>query len=245
MKMINFSFTDNDSLFKGLCLFGKEDKESGKVRFFTRLSNGFVTIPKRGVYLILKDSTSSVVDIDSNVANVGGFVKLRLEDNGAGIDTGRLTVSIDGRDVSVVFDKGSYKLFISSDIQPDSKKEVKVVVYDRVGNRAAVTRKLYIQKQAEKITKLITYPNPSDGLVTIRYSLGFDAKKVVLKIYDSSSRLVFKDDMLPVTSGMDNEYVWNLVTKDGREVLNGVYFIKLKAIGEKTVIKMTKQAVLK
>lgn len=62
------------------------------------------------------------------------------------------------------------------------------------------------------------YPNPVvNGITTIRYFLGQDAKSVVLDFYDLSGKRVAEYNG-PTNGGIDNEFVWNC-----NDITPGVY----------------------
>ena len=76
-----------------------------------------------------------------------------------------------------------------------------------------------------------SYPNPASQFSTLEYRLSQAVKSVRLKIYDTSSRLVFSSNSLhnldlPINSGT-HQFEWMLNNQQGSEVSNGVYVAQL------------------
>jgi hypothetical protein len=78
---------------------------------------------------------------------------------------------------------------------------------------------------------LSVFPNPFRNHVTISYNIGTGAKRIELKIYDVSGRLVRSASLPQANSSGPYSLIWSGEDEHGRKVGAGVYFVKLLADG--------------
>ncbi len=159
-----------------------------------------------------------------NLPLKGDILNFAVEDLGSGVDPDALYF----HDAS-----GSWKADYDSStgmarIQvPKSVSQVDgyLSVEDRAGNRiqspnlsVAVARNFAMHPQV--------YPNPAKNSLYLRILANFPPDSAEMKIYDSAGKLV---NSLPLdVQGPRDAHRWDLRDRHGREVANGVYFMRLK-----------------
>ncbi|MBU0742897.1 hypothetical protein KJ554_11170 [bacterium] len=95
--------------------------------------------------------------------------------------------------------------------------------------------------EAQTALRLLrTYPNPSfDGVLGVVYRLEHD-DDLALQIYDARGRLVYERDIgLVLGTFSEQEVLWSGRDGEGRRVPSGVYWARLEAGGESSVIKFS------
>jgi flagellar hook assembly protein FlgD len=82
-----------------------------------------------------------------------------------------------------------------------------------------------------------TYPNPSKGLVTIRFPSR--KEEIIITIYDMNNNLVWKKDILAAELNCGiNRIDWNCINDTGKNAANGIYFLNMTNVQSgKNVIK--------
>lgn len=78
----------------------------------------------------------------------------------------------------------------------------------------------------DKAIELLTFPNPTQQLVTIRYRL-LKASRVAVEVFDNSGTPIKELLSERIQQAGDQELQWNLSAWDGSTVANGLYFYKL------------------
>ena len=100
-------------------------------------------------------------------------------------------------------------------------------------NSSVILRKYEITTSIENTIKPVfsaynIYPNPSFGNTTISYSIQKKNKETSIKIYDIQGKLI--NTIMEKTQPPGTyQIIWNGTDKNGREVTNGTYLIRLQA----------------
>jgi len=123
--------------------------------------------------------------------------------------------------------------------------DIDMDVEDGVGNKANFASR-FLAPGVFSIDSSVIYPNPASNFMQLSYTLGTaTVSRVTINIYDVSGKRVFRD-----VSGINvgkNIFVWDLKDNKGRNVANGLYFIKIKAVDNSgdNIEKILKAAVLR
>ena len=83
---------------------------------------------------------------------------------------------------------------------------------------------------------LKAYPNPAESSTTVNYSLASN-EKVDISIYDLSGQKIRTLFNSLQTAG-NYSLTWNIDTDNGKKVLQGVYFCRIKILGREDVAKI-------
>ena len=98
----------------------------------------------------------------------------------------------------------------------------------------------YYLDVASRVSFIDVYPNPFKQMTTIKFQVPGSKSQITMSIYDVSGRLVrffnLASDFLPLASTVS----WNGTDDDGKELAQGIYFIKLKVEG----MSYTKKVIL-
>ena len=95
------------------------------------------------------------------------------------------------------------------------------------------------------IREVHNYPNPLKRKTTFTYILSLDADEVQITIYTAAGRRI---QVLKDISGKEgyNEEVWDAKDVEGKQLANGVYFYKIRAVLEDEIVEsMHKLAVIR
>jgi len=84
---------------------------------------------------------------------------------------------------------------------------------------------------------LRVFPTVFQNQLILNYGLGQSAKNPVLKIYDTSGRLVIDLSARLAVDGSRSTVVWSSTDQSGRRVPAGVYFVRLEANGQEKIEK--------
>lgn len=79
--------------------------------------------------------------------------------------------------------------------------------------------------------------NPNSARVQIKYILAAESKKPILRIYDSSGRLVADLSRRLIDVGSPSSIIWNCHDREGMVVPNGIYFIHFVSGETSQVVK--------
>ena len=93
-------------------------------------------------------------------------------------------------------------------------------------------------EEAELISRVHVYPNPTRGEATFSLSLPEGRSHVDFEIYDISGRLVRRFVDSAVDEGT-HEVHWDGRDTAGTEVASGVYFCRVAADGQAETVKIT------
>jgi len=83
------------------------------------------------------------------------------------------------------------------------------------------------------------YPNPFCSSINLQYTLPYQIKNCIVKIYNIKGELVNKIFMSK-DGLMSGNKTWNGLSIEGKEVQNGIYFLKLESDNYRAVKKVTK-----
>lgn len=174
--------------------------------------------------------------------------RLRIEvpatDRGAGVSAAASRVRVAGREWSLAYDAASGRLY--TEVPAASLRSgdvVDVVAGDQLGN-LAVSVQAAVPASSFEVDEVAAYPNPARTRSTLRYRLSQVAESVTVEIFDTAGRRVRR--LQGPTSVGRQAVSWDLTSRRGRRVRNGVYLARISArSGGQISRKNTKIAVLR
>ena len=173
-----------------------------------------------------------------------GSLELRLpaQDDGAGVSPSKSKVRVGGREFSLQNEAGQWVARLrESEVQ--AGEAIEFEMEDQLGNRASSVAGLVPSPQFG-FSEAMAVPNPARTYSLIRYRLNQAANSVRADIYDAAGRRVRRLNG-PTTAGLQS-LRWDLRTRRGRTVRNGIYFVDLRANGAgKTARERLKVAVIR
>lgn len=112
----------------------------------------------------------------------------------------------------------------------DGNYDINLQIEDNAGNKTSASVRALVVG-ADSLTQVTTYPNPARNFSVIRAAFsgpGAAATQAEVKIYDVSGHKVREMTMNNKGAGVF-EARWDLNTKSGKAVANGVYIAEIKA----------------
>jgi hypothetical protein len=169
-----------------------------------------------------------------------GSLRFSLSDSGSGVDFANSNFQVSGSPFSGKKIPGTHQIEFS--FPPSlSGKTGYLLAQDRAGNiRRSTSIATPIQR---KTLNAALYPNPAKTLVNLRIHTNIQAQRVEMYVYDSRGDRVYQDSIEPV--GLSETVEWDLISENGNQVSNGVYFMRVKALIQgQRLVKTLKFAVL-
>jgi hypothetical protein len=157
------------------------------------------------------------------VARPGQRVRLTVEELGSGAQPGSVRARLGGRNLAARVDPATGAVEIQIPRSARAGQQVEVELEDRAGNLGRSA--LPIAGASSILGEAAFFPNPARVQATLRYQLLTPASRALLRIYDSAGRRV-RDLSGPGSVGRQS-LVWDLRTRRGRRVANGVYLAEL------------------
>ncbi len=197
------------------------------------------------IFAIMQDVVSPEISISEETNGNEPFrtarpeFRGRIDDFGAGVDSGSVVAQINGGPAQAVqFDSsGSFK-FVSSAELVGGNHDLMIKASDRTGNSTRMSPLRFQVVVPLSIGQIMQYPNPANRRAFIRISanrgdLNDDLVKV--KVYDTAGHKVCTLDGVRAVRenwGINSRYLydipWDLRNENGRNVANGVYFARIE-----------------
>jgi len=193
-----------------------------KTGIFRKDENGYTflannKLDKAGRFVLAADRKAPSVN---RVAN-----KINVTDNGSALK--QISLKAEGKIYNLYpIGKKDFEIDLDKILRFTQKREYDITIdtSDRLGNSNRSTIK-YIPTSIGDL-RILAYPVPASDYITIKSDGLLFASKALLKIYDVSGRLIFRQDITGFS-----EFIWDLVDRRGRRVANGVYFYKIDVDG--------------
>ncbi len=179
---------------------------------------------------------------NNNIYLYSKFSANGILEDANGIDFAILppVITIDGDTVNVQFDYSpQYANRINFHLEKElsnGKHTIKIICRDVYGNSTSYVYNMEVNVLM-RITDIANHPNPVYKNNTIfRFYLTDDVDRVLLEIFSSSGKLVYKEEKEYLPSGF-NEWYWDLRDKTKYECSNGIYFYRFTAVKGSDVFK--------
>lgn len=172
-----------------------------------------------------------------------------IKDDGAGVDDGSIKVTYNNKPIDYRWEKnnGQLKFYIRD---YNENEEIIIHVADRLSNWSIIRYKPAIIGNVldSSVKEAVIYPNPTKSLAKFRVELaGLDRNTAIVEaiVKDSYGDEVFTTILKRVGNGL-YEADWNLQSKHGKVVANGVYFVTFEIeIGDKKIKERRKLSILR
>jgi hypothetical protein len=185
-----------------------------------------------GLFVVAADQRPPSLEVDwpSGPLSDRPLLTGRAADDGAGIDVSSGYATVDGRRAPASIDAhGNVRFEPPWDLLPGDHALV-MGVADRAGNEVKTTQHHLAVGGPLEIEQAVFVPSPATRPpVAFRYLLTASASRVVVKIHDVAGGLVktLSGDGVPGA----NTLMWDLDSRDGTTVANGVYLYTVEATG--------------
>lgn len=180
-----------------------------------------------GSIFIAADEVAPVISANAE-SERGGWLRLKVSDNGSGINEQTIKASCNKISLPVKVSNG--EVWVHAVSVADGDREIFVEAADNAGNVARATvRGLVVG--ATSLVQISTYPNPARNFANIRVSFSGPAATTAearVKIYDTAGHKVSEMPLTNLGSG-DYEARWDLTNSKGKAVANGLYYAEVKA----------------
>ena len=173
-------------------------------------------------------------------------VRAHFTDRASGIAPDAVTVMVDGQTYPAHWDATTGDATWQPDHPlPVGQHEIQVAARDRAGNEVRSARFHMAVLGPLAIQQAVAVPNPIRAPpARIRYMLTKPADRVRLRLYDTAGRQIQSLEGTGFTGA--NTIDWDLDTRRGRGVANGVYLFTMEAAdGERTAKARGKIAVMR
>jgi hypothetical protein len=128
-------------------------------------------------------------------------------------------------------------------LEPGSQHELSLQVHDALGNGADLETSFRVASDLS-LDFFANHPNPFQNETVLAWQLSNLPRSLRFEIYTASGRLVRRLSVPTPRLGYD-ELVWDGRDQEGREVANGVYFVRVVAGGNGSIDETFKLARLK
>ena len=128
-------------------------------------------------------------------------------------------------------------------LEPASQHELTLQAWDALGNATALATTFRVATNLA-LEFFANHPNPFQGETTFAWQLSNLPRSLRFEIYTASGRLVRRIRIPSPRIGYD-EYVWDGRDQEGRDVANGVYFLRVVAGGNGALDEIYKLARLR
>jgi hypothetical protein len=171
-------------------------------------------------------------------------VEIPAQDGGAGVSAQGSLMKVGGREVPLEFDPDTGVLY--GEMQGrglQAGDPVEVEARDKIGN-TAVSALAAVPASGFVLKELTAYPNPARIRSSIRYRLTGAAEMVLIEVFDGAGHRVQR--LRGPTGPGVQSVTWDLTSRRGRRVRNGVYIARVTARnGGQTSRQTLKIAVLR
>ena len=153
------------------------------------------------------------------------FLSYQIKDSGSGVRAENTYLMIGSKKITgnwheqleiLEFDRSKFSQVSQSAI---------LFVEDKAGNSTKLNLGQLNFNQTPKLEAWVV-PNPVRQNLNLRIRTNFLANMAEMYIYDSRGNRVHYDSWSP--TGLNEDIDWDLISKDGYQVRNGVYFVKLR-----------------
>lgn len=160
-------------------------------------------------------------------ARAGSVLEIEVEEEGSGVDPASLRARLGGRSLAPEWDASRGTLRLSLPRGARSGEVLELELADQQGNRGTLA--LPVVAATGSLSEASLYPNPARGPVRLRVRLASAVTSLEARIYDSAGRRL---RTLRGSSGAGLQTLtWDLRTRRGRRVRNGVYFVVVEVRG--------------
>jgi len=180
-------------------------------------------------YVVARDMVDPKLEWTGADAMVSGWfdAPFELSDSGSGPDWQSLSVKLD--DVSLDWDRkrqDQISLFVPK-AQSSREVSLNISARDRSGRETRL-QKSVLMLAGEGLEWVQVAPSPvrKSQDLSIEFFANEPAVRAWFGVYDAASRLVATQEMTPVLGR--NRMHWDLRTRSGNEIANGVYFYRLR-----------------
>lgn len=164
-----------------------------------------------------------------------GLSAPRLSLDGAPVPAERIQVGEGVTGLVLQYSPGS--------LEPASQHQLTLQVWDALGNTTELATSFRVATNLA-LEFFANHPNPFQGETTFAWQLSNLPRSLRFEIYTASGRLVRRIRIPSPRIGYD-EYVWDGRDQEGRDVANGVYFLRVLAGGNGTLDEIYKLARLR
>jgi hypothetical protein len=159
---------------------------------------------------------------------------------GAGVEGFRLyrAQAIKGPYDMIHSSSGASGVYTDSDVTPGSS------LYYRLGallpggeERALPPITPYWPSVRPGISLVSLFPNPARVLTNIRFSANVKGTAIA-RVYDAAGRLVDERAVRVPSAGVETEYKWVWLDRDGEHVPSGIYYLTIEIAGSRAAGKV-------
>jgi hypothetical protein len=187
-----------------------------------------VVLDELGTFLLMRDPLAPRLKptVEGEVLP-GKVLEMQAEEFGSGLDPSSLRVTLGSRRLNATLDAVRGRLRIPVPQRVRAGDQIEVQLADMAGNLGRSSFPVVVG--AGLVTEASLYPNPARGPVHLRVRLPQAVQSLRARIYDAAGQRI--RDLHGGTQAGRQRMTWDLRSRRGRRVRNGVYFVVVEVTG--------------